>query len=73
MLSSVIGLAAIQYALELLLLSLLAFVGPCNNPAAVGLDVRLGLALPGDAIVTAILADTRDIERIKDPYVGQEL
>ncbi len=70
---SVVGLAAIQYALELLLLSLLAFVGPCNDPAAVGPDVRLGLALPRDAIVTAILADTRDMERVEDPYVSREL
>ena len=70
---SVVSLAAIQYALEPLLLSLLAFVGPCNNPAAVSPDVRLGLALPRDTIVTAVLADAQDIERVKDPYVSQEL
>ncbi len=70
---SVVGLAVVQYALELPLLGLLAFVGPCNNPATVSPNVRLGLTLPRDAVVAATPADTRDIERVEDLYVGQEL
>ena len=68
--SSVVGLAVVQYALELLLLGLLAFVGLCNDPATVGLNVRLGLTLPRDAVVAATPADTRDIERVEDLYIG---
>src|SRR4051812_39037754 len=71
--SSVVGLAAIQYALELPLLGLLAFVGPCDDPAAVGPDVRLGLVLSRDAVAPAVLADTRDMEGVENLHVGWEL
>ncbi len=67
---SVVSLAVVQYTLELLLLGLLAFVGLCNDPATVGPNVRLGLTLPRDAVVATTPADMRDIEHIKDLYVG---
>ena len=73
LLSSVVGLAIVQYALELPFLGLLALVGLCNDPAAVGPDVGLGLALPGDAVVAAIRVDTRDMERVEDLHVGRKL